>query len=112
MALVCLLSLLVVVLPAEVTAQLQLLYSTPQQNRLENWITIGCYKDTFPANSAQFWVQRQGLAIPDQLQSLVTVQRPQLHQVAFVITQDLEGSYFCSLSNMFSNTLDLVGEQR
>jgi len=112
MALVCLLSLLVVVLPAEVTAQLQLLYSTPQQNRLENRITIGCYENTFPVNSAQFWVRRPGLAIPEQLQSLVTVQQPQPHEVAFVITQDLEGSYFCDHNNMFSNTLDLVGEQR
>jgi len=33
-------------------------------------------------------------------------------QVAFVISQDLEGSYFCSLNNMSSNTLDLVGEQK
>ena len=32
-------------------------------------------------------------------------------QVAFVISLDLEGSYFCSL-NMSSNTLDLVGEQK
>ena len=111
MALICLL-LLVVVLPAEVTAQFELLYNTPLSNRLENRITIGCYQDTFPVNSAQFWVRRQGLAVPDQLQSLVTVQRPQPHQVAFVITQDLEGSYFCSHNNMFSNTLDLVGEQR
>ena len=112
MALVCLLSLLVVVLPAEVTAQPQLLYKTPLQNRLENRITIGCYQDTLPESSAQFWVRRQGLAVRVQLQSLITVQRPQLHEVAFVITQDLEGSYFCSLNNMFSNTLDLVGEQR
>ena len=112
MAVICLLSLLVVVLPAEVSAQLQLLYSTPQQNRLENQITIGCYEDTLPVNSAQFWVRRQGLAIPDQLQSLVTVQRPQPHQVTFVITQDLEGSYFCSLNNVFSNSVDIVGEQR
>jgi len=33
-------------------------------------------------------------------------------QVAFVISQDLEGSYFCSLNNMSSTTLDLIGEQR
>jgi len=33
-------------------------------------------------------------------------------QVAFVISQDLEGSYFCSLNNMSSNTLDLVGKQK
>ena len=111
MALICLLLLLVVVQPAEVTAQLQLLYNTPQQTRLENRITIGCYQDTFPVNSAQFWVRRQGLAVPDQLQSLVTVQRPRPHEVAFVITQDLEGSYFCSLNNMFSNSVEIVGEQ-
>jgi len=112
MALVCLLSLLVVVLPPEVTAQPQLLYNTPLQNRLENRITIGCYQDTLPESSAQFWVRRQGLAVRVQLQSLVTVQRPQLHEVAFVITQDLEGSYFCSLNNVFSNPVEIVGEQR
>ena len=112
MALICLLSLLVVVLPAEVTAQLELLYSTPLQNRLENRITIGCYEDTLPESSAQFWVRRQGLAMRVQLQSLVTVQRPRPHEVAFVITQDLEGSYFCSLNNVFSNPVEIVGEQR
>lgn len=116
MAVVCILSLLVVVLsqlPVEITAQsLELLYITPLQDRLANQITIGCYQNTFPVNSPNlaFWVQRQGLAMPDQLASLVTVRQPQPHQVAFVITQDLEGSYFCSLNNMSSNTLDLVGK--
>lgn len=33
-------------------------------------------------------------------------------QVAFVINQDLQGTYFCSLNNMSSNTLDLIGEQK
>jgi len=116
MAAVCILSLLVMVLsqlPVEITAQsLELLYITPLQDRLDNRITIGCYQNTFPVNNPNltFWVRRQGLAMPDQLQSLVTVQRPQPHQVAFEITQDLEGSYFCSLNNMSSNTLDLVGK--
>jgi len=33
-------------------------------------------------------------------------------QVASVINQNLEGTYFCSLNNMSSNMLDLVGEQK
>lgn len=116
MAVVCILSLLVMVLsqlPVEITAQsLELLYITPLQDRLVNRITIGCYQNSFPVISPNlvFWVRRQGLTMPDQLPSVVTVQQLQPHQVAFVITQDLEGSFFCTLNNMSSNTLDLVGK--
>jgi len=55
MAVICLLSLLVVILsqlPVEISAQsLELLYITPLQDRLANQITIGCYQNTFPVNS-------------------------------------------------------------
>ena len=65
------------------------------------------------SNSSLTYTSSTGFPSPrNQLQSLYAVQQPQPQQVAFVINQDLEGSYFCSLNTMSSNTLDLVGEQK
>jgi len=73
-----------------------------------NWITIGCHENTFPVISPRFSVRRQDLAMPNQLQSLLTLQQPQLpQQVAFGIRQDLGGSYYIRLPL----SLD-TGEQR
>ena len=69
------------------------------------WITIGWHDNTFPVVNPQFCVRRQDLAMPNQLQSLLTVQQPQ--HVAFVIRQDLEGSYYIGLSVLLD-----TGEQR
>ena len=70
-----------------------------------NWITIGCHEKNFPVISPHLCVRRQDLAMPNLLQSLYTLQQPQ--QITF-----LEGLYYCGHNNLFSDVLDLVGEQR
>ena len=75
-----------------------------------NQITLECrmQQNSSPVTSPLFWVERSDL--PRQL---VNSESPQNGQITFVITQELEGMYFCSNSNsnIDSNKLDLVGKE-
>jgi len=75
-----------------------------------NRITLECrqQQNSSPVTSPLFWVERSDL--PRQL---VNSESPQNGRITFVITQELEGMYFCSNSNIdiFSNRLDLVGKE-
>jgi len=76
----------------------------PDSNR----ITLECrqQQNSSPVTSPLFWVERSDL--PRQL---VNSESPQNGRITFVITQELEGMYFCSNSNIDSNKLDLVGKE-
>ena len=105
----CIFSLLLVAvsqLPTEATAQLiEVMYIGRSQNR----ITLQCRENTFGV-SGQFWVRRPGLQDREQLNRVTTIQNLQDEQIAFEISQDLEGAYSCSRNSLFSDTLQLVGE--
>ena len=106
----CIFSLLMVAVsqvPTEVTAQsVTVAYITRSQNR----ITLQCRENSI-GERGQFWVQRPGLPNREQLNMVTnTFQNLQNGRIVFEISQDLEGTYSCSISDRFSTTLELVGE--
>ena len=98
---VCTLSLLVVVVDLVSAQSLQLVYIGRQGNR----ITLECRQNSSPISSPQFWVQRSDLPMARQL---VNSESSQGGSITFEITQDMEGTYYCSKNMMTSNTQDLV----
>ena len=96
---VCTLSLLVVVVDLVSAQSLQLVYIERRSNR----ITLECRQNSSPISSPQLWVQRSDL--PGQL---VNLESSQGGRIAFLITQDMEGTYYCSKNMMTSNTRELV----
>ena len=93
---VCTLSLLVVVADLVNAQSLELVYIGRQGNR----ITLGCRQNSSPISSPQLWFQ-----LPRQL---VNLESSQGGHITFVITQAMEGTYYCSKNMMTSNTLELV----
>lgn len=93
---VCVLSLLVVVVDLVSAQSLELVYIGRQGNR----ITLECRQNSSPISSPQLWLQ-----LPRQL---VNLESSQGGRITFVITQDMEGMYYCSKNMMTSNTLELV----
>jgi len=98
---VCTLSLLVVVVDLVNAQSLQLVFIRRHSNR----IILECRQNSSPISSPQLWVQRSDL--PRQLVNLDSSQLQGGH-IVFVITQDMEGMYYCSKNMMTSNTLELV----
>ena len=98
---VCTLSLLVVVVDLVNAQSLQLVFIRRHSNR----IILECRQNSSPISSPQLWVQRSDL--PRQLVNLDSSQLQGGH-IAFVITQDMEGMYYCSKNMMMSDTLELV----
>ena len=94
---------LVIVMPLATAQSLELVYiNRPGNNR----ISLECRHNHIAIASPEIWFEQS-----DLVRRLVEVVDNQGGRVTIMITQDLEGSYFCSNSGNRSNTLKLIGKK-